>query len=88
MNRVKLLLNFIFGSIYLIAIILITGKWHTTESGIKGIAASVYIGLFEMGITFLFWLKALNMASTTAKVSNLVYLAPFISLVFCTLYSS
>jgi drug/metabolite transporter (DMT)-like permease len=35
-----------------------------------------------MGITFFFWLKALQLASTTAKVSNLVYLAPFISLVF------
>jgi drug/metabolite transporter (DMT)-like permease len=76
---VKLLLNFLFGSIYLILAIVITGTWHI-ESGIKGIAASVYIGMFEMGITFFFWLKALQMAPTTAKVSNLVYLAPFISL--------
>jgi uncharacterized membrane protein len=35
-----------------------------------------------MGITFFFWLKALQMSSTTAIVSNLVYLAPFLSLVF------
>jgi Permeases of the drug/metabolite transporter (DMT) superfamily len=78
---VKLLLNFIFGSIYLILAIIITGNWHF-EPGIRGIAASVYIGIFEMGITFFFWLKALQTASTTAKVSNLVYLAPFISLFF------
>jgi len=78
---IKLLLNFAFGSIYLIAIMIITGKWHTIV-GLKGAAAAVYIGLFEMGITFLFWLKALRMASTTAKVSNLVYIAPFLSLVF------
>jgi drug/metabolite transporter (DMT)-like permease len=78
---VKLLLNFIFGSIYLILAIVITGTWHI-ESGIKGIAGSVYIGMFEMGITFFFWLKALQLASTTAKVSNMVYLAPFISLFF------
>ncbi len=76
---VKLLLNFVFGSIYLILAIIITGSWHP-EPGIVGIAASVYIGIFEMGITFFLWLKALQMASTTAKVSNLVYLAPFISL--------
>jgi drug/metabolite transporter (DMT)-like permease len=76
---VKLLLNFIFGSIYLILTIIITGKWHI-EPSLKGLAGSVYIGIFEMGITFFFWLKALQMASTTAKVSNLVYLAPFISL--------
>jgi drug/metabolite transporter (DMT)-like permease len=36
--------------------------------------------MFEMGITFFFWLKALQLARTTAKVSNLVYLAPFLSL--------
>jgi drug/metabolite transporter (DMT)-like permease len=35
-----------------------------------------------MGITFLFWLKALQLAKTTDKVSNLVYFAPFLSLVF------
>jgi drug/metabolite transporter (DMT)-like permease len=78
---VKLLLNFIFGSIYLIIALAITGKWHF-EPGLSGLAGSVYIGIFEMGITFFFWLKALQMASTTAKVSNLVYLAPFISLFF------
>ena len=78
---VKLLLNFIFGSIYLILAIVITGNWHVSIAS-KGVAASVYIGLFEMGITFFFWLKALQLASTTAKVSNLVYLAPFISLFF------
>jgi drug/metabolite transporter (DMT)-like permease len=80
-EAVKLLLNFIFGSVYLIAAMIITGKWQV-EFGLKGVAASVYVGIFEMGIAFLFWLKALQMASTTDKVSNLVYLAPFISLVF------
>jgi drug/metabolite transporter (DMT)-like permease len=78
---VKLLLNFIFGSVYLIIAMTITGKWQI-EPGLKGFFASVYIGLFEMGIAFLFWLKALQMASSTAKVSNLVYLAPFLSLIF------
>ena len=78
---VKLLLNFVFGSIYLIIAMIITGMWQF-ETGFIGAIASVYVGIFEMGISFLFWLKALQMASTTAKVSNLVYLAPFLSLVF------
>lgn len=77
---VKLLLNFIFGSIYLIVTMIITGGWQT-EIGLKGAAGSVYIGLFEMGITFFFWLKALQLSLATAKVSNLVYIAPFLSLV-------
>jgi drug/metabolite transporter (DMT)-like permease len=41
----------------------------------------VYIGLFEMGITFVLWLKALRLSDTTARVSNLIYLAPFLSLI-------
>jgi drug/metabolite transporter (DMT)-like permease len=80
-ESVKLLLNFLFGSVYLVAAMIITGKWQV-EVGLKGAAASVYVGIFEMGITFLFWLKALKLASTTDKVSNLVYIAPFLSLVF------
>lgn len=80
-EAVKLFLNFLFGSIYLTAAMVITGKWQT-DFGMKGVAASAYVGIFEMGITFLFWLKALQLASTTDKVSNLVYLAPFLSLIF------
>jgi drug/metabolite transporter (DMT)-like permease len=78
---VKLLLNFVFGTIYLIVTLIIIGNWQFV-TGLRGVTASVYVGIFEMGITFLFWLKALQMASTTAKISNLVYLAPFLSLVF------
>jgi drug/metabolite transporter (DMT)-like permease len=80
-EAVKLLLNFMFGSVYLIAAIIITSNWPE-NIGFKGFASSVYIGLFEMGITFFFWLKALQISETTDKVSNLVYLAPFLSLIF------
>ena len=38
------------------------------------------MGLFEMGITFVTWLKALQLSRTTAQVSNLVYASPFLSL--------
>jgi drug/metabolite transporter (DMT)-like permease len=80
-EAVKLFLNFMFGSIYLVIAMFITGGWSDSFTS-KGVAASVYIGLFEMGITFFFWLKALQMAKSTDKVSNLVYLAPFLSLIF------
>jgi drug/metabolite transporter (DMT)-like permease len=80
-EAVKLFLNFLFGSFYLIAAMIITDAWPENIR-FKGIATSVYIGLFEMGITFFFWLKALQMSATTDKVSNLVYLAAFLSLIF------
>jgi len=80
-EAVKLFLNFFFGSMYLLTTMTLTGNWHGTI-GLKGALGSVYIGVFEMGITFFFWLKDLSLAETTDKVSNLVYFAPFISLLF------
>lgn len=80
-EAIKLFLNFMAGSIYLVITMFITGYWPT-DLTFKAILSSVYIGLFEMGITFFFWLKALQIAPTTDKVSNLVYLAPFLSLIF------
>jgi drug/metabolite transporter (DMT)-like permease len=47
----------------------------------KGALGAVYIGLFEMGITFLVWLRALKLSRTTAHVAKLIYLVPFLSLV-------
>jgi drug/metabolite transporter (DMT)-like permease len=80
-EAVKLFLNFFFGSLYLVITLLITNKLEIEGGAIRGVIAAVYIGIFEMGITFLFWLKALKLAESTDKVSNLVYLAPFLSLI-------
>ncbi|TAL71085.1 MAG: DMT family transporter [Bacteroidetes bacterium] len=77
---VKLFFNFIFGLIFIISYILTFSKFELPNT--EGILASVYVGLFEMGITFVFWLKALNYSETTSQVSNIIYLSPFISLVF------
>ncbi len=49
---------------------------------IKGILAACYVGFFEMGITFLFWLKAMQKSNSTAKIANLIFISPFISLIF------
>jgi len=80
-EAVSLFLNFLFGSVYLIPALIITHQWPGSLSE-KGVLSAIYIGIFEMGITFWFWLKALKLAATTDKVSGLVYIAPFLSLVF------
>lgn len=79
-EAVKLLANFIFGSLYLVIAMLITGSFSETVT-FRGAAAAVYCGIFEMGITFWFWLRAMQLAPTSDKISNLVYFAPFISLI-------
>ena len=55
---------------------LLSGSFSSGVS-LKGAAAAVYCGIFEMGITFWLWLRALQLASTSDKISNLVYFAPF-----------
>ncbi|MBA7477332.1 hypothetical protein ES707_12741 [subsurface metagenome] len=78
-EAVRLFLNFMFGSIFIFLSILLFAKVEIPD--LKGILGAAYIGLFEMGITFLLWLKALKLSKTTAHVASLVYLAPFFSLV-------
>lgn len=46
-----------------------------------GIAGGIYVGLFEMGITYVFWLLALRYSSSAAKVGTLIFLSPFLSLI-------
>jgi len=75
----RLFLNFLFGTIYLCAFLPFVSSFSI--SSVPGLVGAVYVGLFEMGITFVFWLKALQLSRTTAQVSNLIYLSPFISLV-------
>jgi drug/metabolite transporter (DMT)-like permease len=73
-------MNFLFGSIYVLAAVLIFTDISYT--GIKGSLAAVYVGTFEMGFTFILWLAALKLSKDTARISNLIYLSPFLSLIF------
>ena len=41
-----------------------------------------YVGVAEMAAGFLFWSTALKLSNNASRVSNLVFLSPFISLVF------
>ena len=81
---VKLLLNFVFGLIFVsIAVLALAGP---PPLDLRGIAGSAYAGVFEMGITFVLWMRALSLSRTTAQVSNLIYLSPFLSLVLINVF--
>lgn len=80
---VKLFLSFAFAFLY-VGIVMIFA-WQPGSLNIRGIAGGVYIGLFEMGFTFVFWLKALQYAVSTDKVSNMIYLTPFFSLLLISI---
>lgn len=82
-ESVKLFGSFFFGTIYTGLYIFFFGSFGPVE--FNYILGAVYIGLFEMGITFFLWLKALSLSDNKAKTSTMVYLFPVISLFFIAL---
>lgn len=79
-EKQKLFLNFVFGFLYILISVLLFSDFRMPDN--KSILAAIYIGIVECGIAYVFWLKALKITSSTDKISNLVFLSPFISLLF------
>ncbi|MDP8240236.1 MAG: DMT family transporter [Candidatus Hatepunaea meridiana] len=76
---VKLFYCFMFGCIY--NFIIITLLTDFSIPSFKGITSAAYVGLFEMGISFILWLKALSLSRDSASVGIIAYITPFLSLV-------
>jgi len=77
---VRLLMNFFFATLFSFSAgIFFSDFW---ELNLQGLLGSIYVGAFEMGITFYLWLKALSLAKSTAKMGNIIYIVPFVSLLF------
>ena len=79
-EEIKLFLNFLFSFIYLLVISPFIPGFYSIDP--VGIPAGIYVGCFEMGFAFLFWLKALSISKSTDKLGNIIYLVPFLSLIF------
>jgi drug/metabolite transporter (DMT)-like permease len=47
----------------------------------QGLAGAAYVGVFEMGLSFIFWLTAMRLTKSTASIANLIFIAPLLSLV-------
>lgn len=77
---IKLFLNFAFGLIYLTVAVALFSDFKVELN--QSFWAAIYSGVFEVGITYVLWLKAMNLTTSNAKIGNLVFLAPFISLLF------
>lgn len=47
---------------------------------LPGLLAGAYVGVFEMGVSFALWLSAMRLTTSTARIGNLIFLSPFLSL--------
>ncbi|MDT0294751.1 DMT family transporter [Mesonia ostreae] len=75
----KLFLNFLFGIVYISIALAVFSDFPAFST--QHYLGAAYVGLFEMGVTFIIWSMALKKSSHTAKVSRLIYLVPFLSLI-------
>ena len=79
-----LLLSFLFGLPAVLAATAAFSSLPVLSAPIagEGLLAAAYVGLFEMGVTFVLWLTALRLTYSAARIGNLIFLSPFLSLVF------
>ncbi|MHC1691278.1 MAG: DMT family transporter [Bacteroidales bacterium] len=74
---IGLFVSFVFGTIYLVVVSLFTPMEFPP---LKPLLAGIYAGMFEMGITFILWSKALKLATNRVTLTQLIYLSPLLSL--------
>ena len=74
----RLLVNFLFGTLFAFGYAAAAGDVGLPT--LPGMVGAAYVGTFEMGLTFVLWISALKLSRTTAEVSGLIFLAPFLSL--------
>jgi len=82
-SEVKLFSAFFFGTIFSGIFIFLFDSFKIENYNY--LFGALYIGLFEMGITFLFWNKGLQLSNDKTKSSTFAYLSPFVSLLFIAL---
>jgi len=77
---VALFVNFLCSLPFILIYYLLTSDFRIPH--INALLGGAYVGTFEMGFAFVFWLMAMKLTDNTARISNLIFLAPFLSLVF------
>ncbi|MBL6996515.1 DMT family transporter [Desulfobacula sp.] len=77
---VGIFLNFLF----CIPFVLFACLWFSSLKieYMEGLFGAIWIGCFEFGFTFITWISALRLSKQTSKITNLIFLTPFVSLIF------
>ncbi|HSG90406.1 MAG TPA: DMT family transporter [Pseudomonadales bacterium] len=73
-----LLVNFTYALPFTVAIAVVAGGRF--EAGLLAWGTMVWVGLAEMAVSFVLWLLAMQRARSTAAISSLIFVSPFLSL--------
>lgn len=77
---VNIFLNFFFSLPF--AGLACMGFSSFSFEGVEGLLGAMWIGCFEFGFAFIAWVTALRLGKNTSQVTHLIYLTPFVSLIF------
>ncbi len=75
---VGLFVNFLCSFPFVLGYYVMTTPWQLPP--LEGLFGAAYVGFIEMGICFVLWLLAMKLTTNTARLSNLIFLSPFLSL--------
>lgn len=75
----KLFLNFLFGAIFITIYLSVKDEIPKLSTNW---APAIYVGITEMAIAFVFWLTAMNRSGNNSRIGNLVFISPFLALIF------
>lgn len=74
---------------FTVALPVLTAIMHATDGlpawSFTTLCYGTWVGLLEMGITFLTWQQAMRLTDNTARIGQLIFLSPFLSLVMIDL---
>jgi drug/metabolite transporter (DMT)-like permease len=76
--------NFAWGTLYVLAAALLFSDPVVRDW--RALAGAAYVGVFEMGVTFVLWLTALRLTDSAARIGNLIFLSPFLSLFLISVF--
>ncbi len=83
--EIKLFVGFLSGTLSATIYVFYQQQFPLINESFPWLAV-IYVGLFEMGVTFFIWLKALQLADSAARIGNLIYLTPFLSLMLLSIF--
>lgn len=70
--------SFLLGTVLLLGVSALSGDWPSVSWATLGYGA--WVGLIEMGVTFLLWQQALRRTQQSGRIAQLIFLSPFLSL--------
>ena len=65
----------------LLLVVCLLGPGLPTLS-LGALGSGLWVGAIEMGVTFILWQRALALTNQTARIGQLIFLSPFLSLIF------